>query len=544
MTFVTFTAWHFWLAFATAFMAMSIVGRHVRGRWHAPSMRKVLLLAFSVGFYAWVAGKLVFILMASVLANHTLTSIVNTTVGRLRQAIVATAVTFNVALLAVFKYAYFVADWWPNSNIDLALQTWRLDQWMLPIGLSFFTFQAISYVVDVHRGTLEKPADLLSFATYLCFFPQLVAGPIVRAKQFLPQLESESWVCARNEDKQHIQRILNGFLKKVMLGDFIGAWIVDPVFAEPLAWSSAEIWIALYGYSLQVYADFSGYTDMAKGMAGLLGIKLPENFRLPYRATSPGDFWRRWHITLSSWWKDYVYIPMGGNRRFSGFSLACVVLAWAAVIWQVDNVGVCLVVSGVGLLMAATLLLYPEANRRAANAVNVLLIMLMGGLWHGAHMNFIIWGGLNGLVLSTWILLPSNSTTKLWSKALGWFVTFHSVVAIRIWFRAGSLVHMGELPSTPHPSGAWNNALALWQALTQSSVEFTTLHWQPEYGIGLSLLGVGYGLHFMPSSRQGQMERLGNRIPMWAIWVAWSMAAAASVWCTEGQTRPFIYWQF
>ena len=269
---------------------------------------------------------------------------------------------FNVGLLGLFKYAYFMADWWPNSTLELGLQSWRLDQWMLPIGLSFFTFQAISYVLDVHRGTLKAPASLLSFATYLSFFPQLVAGPIVRARQFLPQLDSISWMPAKEEDRQHIQMILTGFLKKILLGDFIGAWIVDPVFAEPAAWSSVEIWIALYGYSLQVYADFSGYTDMATGMAGLLGIALPENFRRPYQATSPGDFWRRWHITLSAWWKDYVYIPMGGNRRFSPFSLGCLALAFAAIVWHAGNLGVSLVTAGVTFLLMAVLLLYPAGQ--------------------------------------------------------------------------------------------------------------------------------------------------------------------------------------
>ena len=543
MTDVTFTAWPFWVAFACVFMVMSIADQCMNARWRTPALRKVLLLAFSMGFYAWVAGKLVVILMLSVLINHGLTRSLAATQGRWRQCLVASAVAFNVGLLGLFKYAYFVADWWPNSTLELGLQSWRLDQWMLPIGLSFFTFQAISYVLDVHRGTLKAPAGLLSFATYLSFFPQLVAGPIVRARQFLPQLDSISWMPAKEEDRQHIQMILTGFLKKILLGDFIGAWIVDPVFAEPAAWSSVEIWIALYGYSLQVYADFSGYTDMATGMAGLLGIALPENFRRPYQATSPGDFWRRWHITLSAWWKDYVYIPMGGNRRFSPFSLGCLALAFAAIVWHAGNLGVSLVTAGVTFLLMAVLLLYPAASRRAAHAINVYLIMLLGGLWHGAHMNFIVWGALNGAVLSAWIVLPLRSEKK-WAAWLGWLVTFHTVVASRIWFRAGSLVHMNEDTTSPHPEGAWNTAWSIWRALTQSNVELGSMHWQPEYMAGLALLAAGFGLHFMPANLSAALRHRAAKTPIWMLWAMWVAATVLNTWAPGGHMRPFIYWQF
>ena len=540
---VTFTAWSFWVAFACVFMVMSIAGQHLTSQRRTPALRKVLLLAFSLGFYVWVAGKLVVILLFSVWINHGLTRVLISTTGRLRQLLVTLAVGFNVGLLGLFKYAYFVSDWWPNSTIEFALQSWRLDQWMLPIGLSFFTFQAISYVLDVHRGTLKAPTSLLSFATYLSFFPQLVAGPIVRAGQFLPQLESRSWVPDKEQDRQHIQRILTGFLKKVLLGDFIGAWIVDPVFTDPTGWSSVEIWIALYGYSLQVYADFSGYTDMAKGMAGLLGISLPENFNRPYKATSPSDFWRRWHITLSAWWKDYVYIPMGGNRRFSAFSLGCLGLACAAIVWRADNLGVSLVASGVTLLTMAVMLLYPKANRRVAHAVNVFLVMLMGGLWHGAHMNFIVWGALNGVVLSAWIVLPLRSD-KSWSRWLGWLVTFHTVVASRIWFRAGSLVHWDDGIGTPHPEGAWDTAWSICHVLTHGTVKLGSVHWQPPYLAGLALLGIGFGLHFLPEPVSVALQNRAKKTPTWVLWAGWLGAALLSTWAPGTHMRPFIYWQF
>ena len=290
MTAFTFTGWAFWAAFASVLLMLSGWKRVMPERWHLPELRQLLLLAFSLGFYALVGGQLVGLLAASILVNHFLTRAMWSQQGPLRHLLLGAGIAFHLGVLGVFKYAYFVADLFPGSPLQGTLQAWRLDQWMLPVGISFYTFQAISYIVDVHRGTLARPTSLLSLATYITFFPQLVAGPIVRAKQFLPQLQAKLWTSHREDDARHVHLILGGFLKKLVLGDLVGAWLVDPVFERPAEWVSWEVMLALYGYSLQVYADFSGYTDMATGMAGLLGITLPENFRFPYRATSPSDF--------------------------------------------------------------------------------------------------------------------------------------------------------------------------------------------------------------------------------------------------------------
>ena len=313
---MSFTSWEFWLLFACAFMASTwLNGSGAKlSKAHAVRLRSGLLLAFSVGFYLLAAAPCAGILATSVLLNHGLGKLIHKLQGPARTWTTALGVAFNVLGLAAFKYAFFIDDTFGLGL--LASGTFRLDAWMLPLGISFFTFQAISFLVDVHRRTLATPPDLLSFATYLTFFPQLVAGPIVRATSFFPQLASPTWNTAPSALKPFVMLLVQGMVKKVLLGDVVGTWLVDPAFDDPGSTPAAWIMVALYGYSLQVYADFSGYTDMAQGMAGLLGIHLPRNFNFPYRATSPGDFWRRWHMSLSQWWRDYVYIPLAATGPF------------------------------------------------------------------------------------------------------------------------------------------------------------------------------------------------------------------------------------
>lgn len=543
MNAVTFTSLGFWAAFAAVFLLVA----GMQARWPKstakPALRKGLLLAFSLGFYVWVAQHLVWVLVVSVLLNHVAAQAIHRASGRTRSLCTAVGVALNVAMLATFKYAYFIAEWIPPSTLTMDASAWRLEGWMLPLGISFFTFQAISYLIDVHRGTVSQPASLLSFATYLTFFPQLVAGPIVRAKEFLPQLESKHWIASKAEDARHVQLILSGFLKKLVLGDLVGAWLVDPVFDDPTNWASWEILLALYGYSLQVYADFSGYTDMAKGMAGLLGIELPKNFRFPYRATSPSDFWRRWHMTLSSWWKDYLYIPLGGNRNVSAFTVCCALAGLGGAAWSWGELGGGLVVAGVALLVTASMLMSTAFHKKMATAMNVFLVMLVGGLWHGAHVNFIMWGALNGAVLAAWVLMPSRPS-KAWKRALGWFVTFHSVVLARIWFRAGSLIAWDETTSAPHPEDAWGTASLLWERLQLSPPSPMDMVWDATYLTGVALLVSGYALHWIPEPWRNIMHKKTTSLPMWATWCFWCAATALAVWCSSSYHKPFIYWQF
>jgi D-alanyl-lipoteichoic acid acyltransferase DltB (MBOAT superfamily) len=345
----------------------------------------VLLLPGSAAFN-WIMGQFIFRAMGPH-GQKTSTS----------RAMVAAAVVGNLGLLTYFKYTGFLFDSLSGivsaSPWELADDPAFIESILLPIGISFFTFCALSYVIDMGRGEI-KPMPFLDFFLYLSFFPHLVAGPIVRASEFAPQLRDHA-------DPRHLQYaeafrlIFAGLFKKVVISGYLASQIVDPVFDNPGLESSANLLFAIYGYAIQIYADFSGYTDIAIGVALLLGIRFPQNFNAPYIARSLQDFWRRWHMTLSRWLRDYLYIPLGGNRGSDAF------------IYR-----------------------------------NLMLTMVIGGLWHGAAWTFVIWGAIHGLALvseraeQAWrpavaVGLADLVMLGLFS-ALGWSLTFPGVVFIGV----------------------------------------------------------------------------------------------------------------
>ncbi len=363
-----------------------------------PRVWRFAMLGASLFFYGYWDARFVLLLLASIGANWFVAKSIDAQhlVGDEKTAklLLRLGVAFNLGVLGVFKYYGFFVESLRSSFGSLA-DSVPLIEITLPVGISFFTFQALSYVVDVHRRQIE-PMPLLDFAVYLSFFPQLVAGPIVRASEFGPQLAAEP-------DPRYVptaeafRLIFSGLFKKVVISAYLASAIVDDVFTLPEDYSAPEVLLATYGYAIQIYADFSGYTDIAIGVALLLGFRFPLNFDAPYRALSIREFWGRWHMTLSNWLRDYLYIPLGGNRK-------------------------------------GTILTYR----------NLFLTMLLGGLWHGAAWNFVIWGAIHGGVLaierlaSTWW----NRTERpavLPPKAIAvvrWVYTFHVVCLAWVFFRA------------------------------------------------------------------------------------------------------------
>ena len=314
-----------------------------------PRPWKWMILAASYVFYGWWDWRFVLLLAASTLINQS-GAILSARLpdARWRRVALTTTIAADVGLLAWFKYYGFLAVNVANGLHGAGLGSpLPVLQVALPVGISFFTFMGISYVVDCHRGKAE-PAGWLDAAVYLAFFPHLVAGPIVRGSELLPQLR-ERQDPRRIDASRAAWLILAGLAKKVVISSFLARAIVDPVFALPGQHSAIEVLAAIYGYAVQIYADFSGYTDIAIGVALLLGFRFPDNFNAPYAATSMQDFWRRWHMTLSSWLRDYLYIPLGGNR-----------------------------------------------GGRWRTARNVMVTMVIGGLWHGAAWTFVAWGAFHG----------------------------------------------------------------------------------------------------------------------------------------------------
>ncbi len=320
----------FFLAVVTAVAAV----RNTAGR-------KTILLLASWFFYGWWSPLFLLPLLITTFADYAIGLALERRRSRL---LVGLSVAANLTLLGIFKYFDFF-----SANIAALLgRDPVLLHIILPLGISFYTFHSISYIVDVYRGEIPACRSPLDYALFIAFFPELVAGPIVRGKQFLPQLERP---IAIRIDEFAVLRITRGLAKKVLIADNVAVF-ANAVFADPAQWPSIVIWIATIAFAVQIYCDFSGYTDMAVGLAHVFGFELPVNFDRPYFARSPSEFWRRWHISLSSWLRDYLYIPLGGNR--------------------------------------------------AHRIRNLLITMLLGGLWHGASWNFVLWGALHAIALIVW----------------------------------------------------------------------------------------------------------------------------------------------
>jgi D-alanyl-lipoteichoic acid acyltransferase DltB (MBOAT superfamily) len=358
---------------------------------------KPFILVASYVFYGAASWSFCLLLAGVTLGNQLAAILVHRTEQeRGKRVVVAVAVALDLGLLGVFKYYGFfsqqVSDLLHGFGLGAPLP---LLQFALPVGVSFFTFQAISYVVDVKRGLLA-PGRWLDVAVYLSFFPHLVAGPIVRAREFLPQLSAP-------RDPQRVAAgaavglIALGIIKKVVIADFLARSVVDPVFAVPQAYGALNVLLAAYAYTAQIYCDFSGYTDMAIGLALLMGYVFPQNFRSPYRATGLRDFWRRWHMTLSRFLRDFLFIPLGGSR-------------------------------------GGRLLTYR----------NLLITMVLGGLWHGAAWTFVLWGALHGIGLILEHAFAGRLRLPGWIR---WLATFHVVVFGWILFRSSSLGAVGDFLS-------------------------------------------------------------------------------------------------
>ena len=354
-----------------------------------PKLWKPFALAASYLFYAAASPRYCVLLAAITLANQIGAVLVyRSRDDRSRKWITAITVAVDLGLLGVFKYYGFFVDEWGRFLDALGLgMPLPLLTLALPIGLSFITFQAISYVVDVKRRVIP-PAATLDLAIYLSFFPHVVAGPIVRAREFIPQL-------SKPRDPRNVAvgaavvLIALGLVKKVALADYLAREVVDPVFGVPEAYAAPDVALAAYAYAAQIYCDFSGYTDIAIGVALLMGFVFPQNFNSPYRATSFRDFWRRWHMTLSRFLRDFLYIPLGGNRGGK---------------WK--------------------------------TARNLMLTMVLGGLWHGAAWGFVLWGALHGAGLGVERLLRGRVEAPAW---LRWAIVFNLVVFGWVLFRAESL---------------------------------------------------------------------------------------------------------
>ena len=399
-----FTQFYFWAFFALVFAGFSLI--HSK-----PVLRNAYLFFVSLFFYYKTSGVFLLLLLFVVTYNFFAARALRRARPAWKTFWVVLSVVVDLGVLAYFKYAYFLADFL-NDLFGLSIQVrdvlgelgnaltgttaFRVDAIILPVGISFFTFQAISYIMDVRRGKIEPLRKFLDFGFFLTFFPQLVAGPIVRAPEFFPQLY-KPYNLSRRWFGIAVFWIMNGLVKKLVLADYLAVNLSDRVFENPLLYTGFENLAALFCYSLQVYADFSGYTDIATGVAMLMGFHLPQNFNSPYKAENAQQFWRRWHMSLSRWLRDYLYIPLGGNRNATWGTWIIIVAVAVIGAFLSGSWWVAFAVAVISVLILIYGWRRPDRRKFLRTQVNSMDTMLLGGLWHGASWNFMIWGGLNGI---------------------------------------------------------------------------------------------------------------------------------------------------
>lgn len=442
----------------------------------------IFVTIFSLYFYYKSSGAYFILLLVATAADFTLARMIYSSRDRFwRKFYIVLTLVVNLGMLGYFKYTNFLL----GSFFSFTNQDFQPFDIFLPVGISFFTFQSLSYTIDVYRGNLKPLDSILDYAFFVSFFPQLVAGPIVRASDFLPQIHKPTLVTDEMFGKG-VFLIGCGLFKKAIISDYISTNFVDRVFDAPALYSGIENLFAVYGYALQIYCDFSGYSDMAIGLALLLGFRFPMNFDSPYQSRSLTEFWRRWHISLSSWLRDYVYISVGGNRKGRGRTYA-----------------------------------------------NLMLTMLLGGLWHGASWRFILWGALHGFGLTVEKSLRS-AFPRFASPAVGIrrfisiVLTFHFVCFCWIFFRAADMATVGEI---------------LRQIFFHFNAKLLP-DFISGYTVVLMLMVIGFLLHFLP--REAEIAAADTVVNMPLAGKAAFMIMII-VWVIQTKSagiQPFIYFQF
>lgn len=444
-----------------------------------PEPRKLYVILFSLFFYYKSSGIYFLLLIFSTVVDYTLANFIYRAHSQWqKKAWLVFSLLLNLGILAYFKYTNFLYE------IFCTLWQHPFDPFniFLPVGVSFFTFQSLSYTIEIYRGEMVPEKRIIDYAFFVTFFPQLVAGPIVRAKDFLPQV-NEPVKVSRQMFGQAVFLILAGLFKKVVISDYISSNFVDRVFDNPTLYTGLENLFGVYGYALQIYCDFSGYSDMAIGIALLFGYRLTLNFNSPYQSSSVTEFWRRWHISLSTWLRDYLYISLGGNRK-----------------------------------------------GRVRTYFNQFITMLLGGIWHGAAFKFILWGAMHGIALGIdkftkeFIKIPEHK----WVKVLGVFFTFHFVCLCWIFFRAADMSTAGSIISQ-----------IAFHFNPSVFIDFIT-----GYRNILLVMLMGYVLHFIPPAMELKAQTLVTQMPLVAKIVLVVLVLVLVIQVKSSSVQPFIYFQF
>ncbi len=534
-----FTRYNFWTFFALVYVAYVWLYKKL-------AIRNTYLFLISLFFYYKISGLFFILLIFSTVVDYTIGLLIHKSRSEgKRLAWLVLSIVVNLLVLSYFKYAYFFTESYNamfDTNIQVINRLAQLSNWFLdtqydihkiflPVGISYFTFQTISYSVDVYRRRIEPVRNILDFGFYVSFFPQLVAGPIVRANEFVPQLYKPFNISSR-EYGLAIFMILAGLTKKLVFGDYIAVNFIDRIYENPAMYTGFENLMALFAYSLQVYCDFSGYTDIAIGLALLLGFHLPTNFNSPYKALSTAEFWGRWHISLSTWLKDYLYIPLGGNRNATWGTWITLSVILLVVVFLSHNLNLLYIFAGVGVLLAVVFKVFPSIKKFIVRDINLMITMVLGGLWHGASWNFVLWGGINGLGVvwyKYWSKISPFKNSNHWLvRIYAIALTFTFISFVRIFFRAQDL----ETVSTMTDQILHHfNASLIMEVL-----------WAYRWVMGM--IAMGMILHWLPSSWKDYCKEKFIQSHD-AVKIAFSIFVVFVIFqFISAELQAFIYFQF
>lgn len=596
-----FTQFHFWAFFAIVFCVFALFRNRCL-------LRNVYLFFVSLLFYYKTSGWFVGLLILITISDFFIAQrIYNTDSKTKKKWWLSLSVFIDLGILCYFKYSYFftnllnqligtdfhVSNWAAIAGNDVVgSPVFSVDKIILPVGISFYTFQVISYTVDVYKEKIKPVTNILNFGFYVSFFPQLVAGPIVKASDFIPQLYKKYFI-SRRMFGLAVFWILNGLAKKIILSDYLATNFIDRVFDNPMLFTGFENLMALFVYSIQVYADFSGYTDIAIGLSLLMGFHLPTNFNSPYKAPNCSNFWKRWHISLSRWLQNYLYIPLGGNRGITSATwLFLVIISVFGIVLS----GSWIIAAGILIIAISTIWFaktHPTRHKAIYANMNSIITMLLGGLWHGASMNFMIWGGMNGAgmivfkfwrdfsaktrffliwaltavlvgfhiyfnspltIILLWFVAAVDIATTIqivWTSygckakygdyaAHAWAVlfTFVFISFTRLFFRSGS-----NLDPAVANEVAWNTAsqmvTQMGTAWNANIIPIIGAYWKV-----FSLFVIGMLIHWIPAKMKSRYRFAFASMPLPAMAV-FAVVVIFIVWqFTAAEMQPFIYFQF
>ena len=538
---ISFTQLDFWLFFLLVMMIFSILQKKIL-------LKTILFTAIGLFFYYKTSGASVLILSFSIILNYLAAKWIHTSSSLLgKKTVMIISVVLNILILGYFKYAFFFtesfnemfqtdykalnyfAQWTSGFSGTGSL----VDKIIVPAGVSFFTFQSISYTVDVYRKEIEPVKNFFEYSFFITFFPHILLGPIARAKDFIPQI-TKPYTLTKDDFSWSVIQIVKGLIKKLVIADYIAAHFVDKVIDTPEAYPGFVGVIAMWAYSLQIYGDFSGYTDIATGVSRLMGFRLFQNFDSPYKAINVTDFWRRWHRSLGAWLRNYLYIPLGGNKSGGWGTYITTLVIFTFLIFITQWYELIFIYIGITAFYVLGVIFYPNINKYVHRDLNLLITMVVGGLWHGPSVNFVMWGTMNGLALilyNYWKKVSpyENKTGKI-TRFWKIFITFNFITFTRIWF---------IMQEDDAPFAFLNH---IWNGFGFDIPTFLKVI--STYQVVFIIMVVGFIFHWLPKRIKAIYEDFFANLPMYLQAVSVAIIVLLIYQAVSDESRGFVYFLY